>query len=151
KALLQAKVKAIAVRSTVTGVYVNVRTRDGDPYYYDIQWDALVQARGGWILANESDLLYVSKIGLTAGARYNLTMPLYTTGDDNPNGPTQRLGFLLAHTFYDRPEKRFNKPTLIVLAQWWLQHRYRTGQDIHQAVPWVVLGFRFEGDLWKKK
>jgi hypothetical protein len=64
-----------------------------------------------------------------------------------PNGPTHRIGPAVLHTFYDKPERRFNRPTLIVLIQWWARHRWRTGVDVHPAVPYLVVGFLFEGDL----
>ena len=42
------------------------------------------------------------------------------------------------------------KPTLYLLAQWWVKHRYRTGQEVSQGLPMIVLGFSFTGDLWKR-
>ena len=64
-----------------------------------------------------------------------------------PNGPTHRVGPALLYTIFDRPDLRFNKPTLILLMQWWAKSRYRTGQDVSAGIPYFVLGFRFEGDL----
>ena len=71
----------------------------------------------------------------------------------------QRLGLFAAYTFHDRGPSRFNKPTLIVIASWYLDHRYRTGQPdalpaggvaddyVSRAFPYVVVGFAFESDL----
>ena len=36
---------------------------------------------------------------------------------------------------------------LILNVAWYLQHRYRTGAEVSQAVPYVVLGFAFQSDL----
>jgi hypothetical protein len=35
----------------------------------------------------------------------------------------------------------------VLITSWYLKHRYRTGQDVSQAVPYVVLGFAFTSDL----
>ena len=42
----------------------------------------------------------------------------------------------------------FNNPTAILIVNWWLEHPYRTGQEVSQAVPYIVLGFAFNGDIW---
>ena len=68
----------------------------------------------------------------------------------NPYGAVPVIGPLLAYTFKDRPKKRFMRPTLYLLAQWWVKHRYRTGQEINQGLPLIVLGFSFNGELLKK-
>ncbi|MGB1275091.1 MAG: hypothetical protein ACPG77_05020 [Nannocystaceae bacterium] len=150
--LLQGKVGPVVVRNELLFAYVNYSFNNAtDTTWYDIQYDIL-QPKVGWTLRNESDILYLSKFGLTAGLRHTLTHVLGYPGFEgiNPNGPTSRLGPLLAYTFYDRPEKKFNKPTLLLIAQWWLQHRYRAGQAHSQALPQIVLGFSFSGELWKK-
>lgn len=59
-----------------------------------------------------------------------------------------RLGPLFAWQFAQEPPgRRFNQPTLFVLAQWWLQHPYRTGEEQSAALPLIGLGFAFNGDL----
>ena len=45
---------------------------------------------------------------------------------------------------------RFNNPTLLVILNWWVKHRWRTGQDVTQALPYIVVGFKFDGELWRK-
>ena len=79
---------------------------------------------------------------------------------------------LLAYSFYDRPGTRFNKPTILLIAQWHLLQPWRTGKDVTQAdrpairdplatesaitrgvtqaLPTIVIGFAFNGDLWGK-
>ena len=42
----------------------------------------------------------------------------------------------------------FEKPTLLLIANWYLSHRWRTGADVTQAFPYLALAFRFEGTLW---
>lgn len=37
------------------------------------------------------------------------------------------------------------------MAQWWLLHRFRTGEDVTQAYPYIAIAFRVEGDLFRSK
>ena len=53
----------------------------------------------------------------------------------------------LAYTFHDREDLRFNAPTLVLISQWFVSHRYRTGQEVNQGIPWVALAFQFKGIL----
>jgi len=152
-ALLQAKAGPIAVRDNLKGYYTDFKLRDGGNVFYDQTLDILVPD-GGWSLTNDLDLLYLFKFGLKVGGRYTLTQAFYKdrhfqSGEPitKPNGPTHRIGPAVLYTIYDKPERRFNKPTIILLSQWWARHRYRTGADVNGAVPYVVLGFLFEGDL----
>lgn len=152
-ALLQAKAGPIAVRDNVKGYYNDFKLRDGGKVYYDQMLDIMVPDRG-WALSNDLDVLYLFDNGLKLGARYTVTHAFYKDrhfqeGEPvtQPNGPTHRIGPAILYTFYDKPQRRFNKPTLIVLSQWWARHRYRTGADVSPAVPYLVIGFLFEGDL----
>jgi hypothetical protein len=165
-ALLQLKFGPVAVRNELIAYHNNIRMpsdADGKPYdvFYDLRHDVLVPARGWW-LTNDSDLLFVTKFGLAAGVRNSLVHVFYPAaafepGDDasgNPNTPMDRLGPIFSYTVYDRPERRFNKPTLFLAAQWWLQHRYRaqgTAGPVNQAIPLVLLGFAFSGELVRSK
>lgn len=163
-ALFQIKIKSIAVRNEVTFFHNNIRMPTGSDVFYDLRHDTLVPGRG-WFLTNDSDLLFVTKFGLTAGVRNSLVHVFYPStvygpGEDisvNPNTPMDRLGPLLAYTIYDKPERRFNKPTILFAAQWWIKHRNR-GQgggnqfdQVHQGIPLFLLGFSFSGDLVKSK
>lgn len=152
-ALLQAKVGRIAMRDNVKFYYADYDLRAGDTVSYDQTLDIVVPNKG-WTMTNDLDLLYLFDFGLTLGARYTLTQAFYQARHfqpaeplSRPNGPTHRVGPALLYTFFDRPDKRFNKPTLIVLMQWWAAHRFRTGQDVSAAVPYLAIGFRFEGDI----
>ncbi len=152
-ALLQAKVKNVAVRDNLKFYWADYDLRDGDTVYYHQTLD-LPQPDRGWTLTNDADLLYLFDFGLTVGVRYTLTHAFYqarhfqaSEPQSMPNGPTHRIGPAVLYTFFDRPDKRFNKPTLIVLTQFWAKHRFRTGQDVSAAVPYLVIGFRFTGDI----
>ena len=63
------------------------------------------------------------------------------------NQATERVGPIVAYTFYDEPGGRVNRPTLIGILNWHTQHPYRTGQDVTQALPYIVVGYQVSGDL----
>ncbi|MGB1698580.1 MAG: hypothetical protein ACPHRO_01420, partial [Nannocystaceae bacterium] len=185
--LLQAKVRSLAIRNDLNFYRTDVDLKDNngfdgkDDVFYYIQDDIMIAAHG-WHLTNDTDVLYLSKFGLTAGLRTTVTKAFYPAdvflpgeSTDDPNGPTVRMGPLLAYTFYDKPEKkkRFNKPTFLLITQWWVKHRYRTGAafnygesisvdsegnkvavgslgDSIPAMPWFVLGFAFQGELFAR-
>ncbi len=152
--LLQAKIGRVAVRDNLKAYYADLKLRDQDTVYYDQTLDIL-EPDEGWALTNDADLIYLFDFGLKIGARHTLTHAFYQArhflpGEpvSRPNSPTHRIGPAALFTFYDRPDRRFNKPTLILLAQWWVRHRWRTGVDTHAAIPYTALAFAFEGDLW---
>lgn len=130
----------------------------GDRVFYDPVIDIVAPNRG-WTVTNDLDLGYTLDLGrgrgLEVAGRYTLTHAFYGArhylfGQPylQPNGPTMRVGPALFYTFFNRPDRRFNRPTLALLAQWWVRHRYRTGADVSAGVPYVVLAFLFEGVLW---
>jgi hypothetical protein len=103
-------------------------------------------------------VLYVSDFGLVAGLRHTKTDAWYqrsdVSDDGEPlpaadNGPMHRLGPFLAYTLFSDPGAAFDRPTALIIVNWWLTHRYRTGEDVSQAIPYVVAGFTFYGDLWR--
>jgi hypothetical protein len=152
-ALLQAKVGNVVFRSNFRFAYVDMELRAGDTVYYDILYDILAPGRG-WLLVNDTDLLYQTSFGLTAGVRYSAGHAFYEDselppGAENRNAPIQRVGPFLAYTFFRKEgNARFNNPTVVLLVQWWLSHRYRTGADVSQGVPLLGIAFLFNGELW---
>lgn len=168
-ALLQAKLGRVAVRDNVIFYYIDLRLREDpvtgreDPVVYSQTIDMLMPDEG-WTMTNDADFLYLFDFGLTLGARYTYTLPFYRDSDflpgestENPNGPTHRVGPAVlyqppkwsakAAARHNHSRKRWRKPTAILLVQWWAQHRFRTGVDSHAAIPYLVLGLRFEGDF----
>ena len=70
-------------------------------------------------------------------------------GDDSEADQwTQRLGPLIARSF--KGSRTFRKPTVYALPQWWLKHNYRTGAETNQAIPQLVIGLGWSGDLLAK-
>ena len=152
-ALLQGKVKNVAIRDNPKFYWFDFNLREGDRTFYNQTIDMMVGDRG-WAMTNDLDLLYLFDFGLTVGARYTVTQAFYRDEHFAPdeettnlNGPTHRIGPALIYSFYNRPDQRFNQPSLVLLAQWWAKHRYRTGQEVSTAIPYFVLAFTFKGDL----
>jgi hypothetical protein len=153
-ALLQAKVRHVALRNQLKFFWSKLKLREGETVYFDFANDILTPNEG-WVLTNDTDLLWVFDVPVVFGVRHTLTHAFYTQDDflpgepvSQPNGPTSRLGPAVVWTIFDRPGARFNRPSIIVLAQWWVRHRWRTGEQVHGALPYAVIGFQFEGDLW---
>lgn len=58
-----------------------------------------------------------------------------------------RVGPFLGYTFFREDGRAFNNPTVFILVQWWLKHRFRTGVDTSQALPVLGAGFQITGDF----
>lgn len=154
RAQLLGKVGPIVIRNTTVFQRGEMKINAGDRLYYNPRIDALVPD-GGWAMANDTDVVWLTKFRLIAGVRFSVVHAFYRDGDyrpgesrDNPSMPVMRVGPLLAYIFYDKPERWFNKPTILMIVNWHLKHRYRTGADVSTAIPYFVLGFRFSGELW---
>ena len=150
---LQVKVWNIALRTNYRAVWQQMDLRGNDTVFYDVMYDVLAPETG-WLHTTDTDLLYVNDGPFTVGIRHTWLAVQYQEENflngestDTENTPLHRLGPLFAYKFNNRSMTRFNQPTVFVLANWWLQHRYRTGQEISQALPYVVIGFSFNGNL----
>jgi hypothetical protein len=156
RAQLAAKAGPIVIRNDTNFFRQSLELRSDERLFYNVRTDVLAP-NNGWSVTNDTDLVYLSDKGLIAGARLSVLHAFYRDADfpagssDNPNTPSVRLGPLFAYIFHDEPGTLFNRPTLLLLTGFWLAHRYRTGEDTSQAVPYVVLGFRCEGDLWSSR
>ncbi|NUP11398.1 MAG: hypothetical protein HOW73_35580 [Polyangiaceae bacterium] len=153
RAIALAKVGPIVIRDDLLFTFSKLELMPGDTVYYNPRFDVLAPNEG-WFLHNDSDVVYMSDFGLLAGARASVTHAFYDdkimgTSASEDNVPMFRLGPILAYTIFDTPGAAFNKPTFIASAQWWLQHRFRTGEDVHQGIPYAIVAFRFEGDLFR--
>ena len=118
------------------------------------------------MISNDADLLYLHDFKdwtgtfrgarLTIGARYTMVKPFYSRGDFAPtdfsareNNDHHRVGPLVAFTFFDHGFETFNRPTALVLVNWYADHRFRTGQDVNGAIPYFVLGLAAQTDFLK--
>lgn len=149
--LLQLKVGPVAMRSNTRLFRFDLRLREGDRLFYEPVLDVALP-NGGWGLTNDTDVLYLGGLpGLALGARYSGSGGFFGAEHgplDVANArPIHRVGPFVAYTFFDDERQTFNAPTVVVLAQWFLQHPYRTGQDVPAALPWIAVGFQARGIL----
>ena len=157
--LLQLKVGPIVARSRAFLGWFDMQLQRGDRVWYEATLDTAVPGKG-LMFANDLDLLYQLKLGtatLNMGSRYTVVAPLYSAEQILPTeslgslrNDHQRLGAIIAYTLYDDGYTAFNKPTIVLISSWYLQHRYRMGQDVSGKLPYVVLGFAFQSDFWPK-
>jgi len=165
--MLQLKFGKIALRSLLQLDYWNADIRSGDVAFYEPTFDTLLPDQG-WTMSTDTDLLYVTGTGLAAGLRHTYVRPFYNdkhfTGmaDENAydgKNAHHRLGFFGAYTIKDNGPSTFNKPTLILIVSFYLEHKYRAGEpdtlgpgedagDFRtRAFPYFIAGFAFESDF----
>jgi hypothetical protein len=136
----------VAVRSTFQGLRFDLGGHADGTWFYDQLSDRLAPDEG-WILLNDADLLYLSG-PMRLGVRHSWSDTATAGGGPDAAMAYHRVGPLFAWQFTDHdPGTRFNQPTLFVLAQTWLQHPYRTGDEQPQGLPLIAVGFAFNGDL----
>ena len=159
-ATLQLKLGPIAARSQFRAVHSNYKVERDDRVFYDQIVDTLVP-NNGWYLTNDVDVFYLhdfdESFQLALGVRYTYTHAFYNgshyepaelaLGVPLPDNDIHRLGPIVAFRLDSDPGARFDNPTIMLLAQWHLQHRWRTGADVTVGLPYIALGFLFRGDL----
>lgn len=153
----------IALRNKICMAYNRMSTRDStglegsdDTVWYNSSLDTLLPAKG-WTLQNKLDVLLMTRIRLTIGVGYTVVRPIYKDSDfrtvaqanayDNDNGH-QRIGPIIAYTFFNRAYTRFNRPTVLFIANWYLKHKWRRGKETSAALPYMLLAFAFQSDFW---
>jgi hypothetical protein len=163
--MLMMKFGKVALRALAMFDYWSFKTRNATAYEPTL--DTLLPDNG-WTVSTDTDLLYVTDKGLAAGLRHSWVKPMYSTKHfadaadeaayDGANAH-QRLGLFAAYTLHDRGPSRFNKPTIILIVSWYLQHKYRAGEPSvldpghdaddyrSRAFPYFVAGFAFESDF----
>jgi hypothetical protein len=148
-ALLQAKVWRIAARAQLRASLQNMDLREGDTSYYDGAID-IMREDATWAITHDADLLFLAG-ALKVGVRHSLVHTFYSdelAAGTEDNAPTQRIGPAVVLTlFQDRPGAAWNEVSLALLAQWWLQHRYRTGEDTSQGIPYALVALIQRGDV----
>lgn len=149
----QARAGPLVLRDMARAVRGSYGLGEGDRIYYDPFYD-VGAPNDGWFLVNDVDVLWQGLDGkLLAGARYTWTNPFYSAAQGDPAGTQvtdnvmHRVGPFLAYTFKSEDGARLNNPTMFLLVQWWVKHRFRTGADSPQAVPLVGAGFQITGDF----
>lgn len=139
---VQYKVANVVIRNTSLVRLFNLQGIEGGQFY-DQTLD-VVAPYESWVLQNDSDVLYwdTDKTWIV-GARYT-----YTTVFGQAESDIQRVGPMFAYKPEEKkPGGAFANPTIFVLTQFHLQHDYRAGQEMTQAVPYFAVGFSFTGAL----
>ena len=130
--------------------WTSMALKSGDRWYFQPRVDLLVQNKG-WYLADDADVGFITPFGLNVLARTSIFHAFYTdvdTATKRLNTPSLLFGPMLTYQFFDRAQASYNKPTLILYTAWWLRNRYRSGTEVGGGVPFVLLAFKFEGDIW---
>jgi hypothetical protein len=150
QAVLKAKAGPIALLNELSFHYFDISLRHAGRLLYVNLFDTLAPDEG-WTVVNSGHLFYMTDFGLVAGIRHTLVHALYPEHlldqRGNPNTPNHRLGPMLAWVL-SSGTTTFQNPTVIGILNWWINSRYRSGQRVHNAVPYGVIAFQFEGDLW---
>ena len=141
---VQAKVGPIAVRNTTLGARYNLAVDAGDVAFVDQIFDAMIPTKG-WTIQNDTDVLYVAG-RFSGGLRWTHLAPQLDSEEARQRAQIDRLGPLLSYRIVEDRGSGFDAATLFLLPQWHLRHPYRAGQEVSQAIPYVVLGFGFVGD-----
>jgi hypothetical protein len=154
-ATFQTKVWNVLIRDQAKLVRGVLKLKEGQRIYYDQYFD-VGAPNGGWFFTNDFDLLYQALDNhLMVGARYTFTNPFYEerhydpADDSRPNNAMHRVGPFVGYNFKMQDGAAFNNPTVFLLVQWWVVHRFRTGLDTPQALPLLGVGFQITGDFLK--
>lgn len=148
-AQLQGKVGPIAIRNTFRALKMWVDLRDDDRVFYSPLLDYMMED-GGLAIFNNFDIVYVlDEIPLVLGLRHHVMWSHYSPGlaAQDPNGPAQRAGPLVVWPFLSNPEGAVTSGRAIFLVNWYIDHKYRAGQESSQLLPYIAGALVFEGDL----
>lgn len=150
---LRAKLGPLIIRTRFKASYIDVPLDHGDTVFYEQYFDLLLPSQG-WFFLNDLDVLATLGPHLILGARHSfaaVSFPddAYRAGEPTKttSTPTHRIGAVVAWRFFDDPGAAFNQPTVLLLVQWYVKHRWRTGVDVDQAIPYIALAFAFSGEL----
>jgi len=152
-ATLQGVLGPIAVRNTTRALRFFADLHGSDRVFYDPILDVVVY-KDGWVGQNETDVVYLGTSNFVVGLRYTLTIAWYPSDayspgepQDNPNTPIHKLGPVAAWQFLQSDGGAVQRGALLLTAQWYLTHRYRTGETVSGAFPFLGLALVFSGDL----
>jgi hypothetical protein len=159
----QVKVGPIVLRNRFTFEYFAIDLKGGDRVFYEPAFDTLVAGHGK-MLSDDLDLFYIHDLPaggffshgrIAAGVRYSAAKPVFDSNDFRPGedrsrerDEMQRVGPIVAFSLFDDGFSKFHEPTIVAMAQWYAAHPNRTGRDMDQAVPYLVLAFIFQSDVW---
>jgi hypothetical protein len=152
-ASLQAKIGPLFLRNAARGMYVHVNVFDGDRVVYDPVADVTVYRRG-WALQNDSEVGYFFGKRFVAGMRHTLVVAWYPSGAfaagearEVHDSPTSRLGPIASYTLFEGRGGAVDSAAVAGVAQWYIAHRFRTGEVTPAAMPLVGVALSLTGDL----
>jgi hypothetical protein len=152
-ATLQGTLGPFAARSTTRALRFFAGLHGGDTVFYDPALD-LVVYKDGWVGQNDTDVLYSWRPDLALGLRHSLTVAwypgdAYSPGElrDNPDTPISKLGPFALWRVFQSERGMVQRAEVLALAQWYLVHRYRTGETVSGAFPLLGIGLVLSGDL----
>lgn len=150
---LQARVGSVVMRNAARATLASASLHDGDRLFYDPGYDTIVY-KNGWVAQNDTDLGYEVPKTVVVGARHSLVLAVYPDGaflpgeaHHNPNTPTSRVGPFASYTLFADRGGLFDTAKLTLIAQWYIEHRFRTGQSISGAVPLAALAFTVSSEF----
>ena len=140
------------IRDKAMWGWYHAALRPGDRVLYDALLDVPV-ANGGWVFANDLDLLYrhsLSTARFAIGVRHSVVQPFYPSeASQEAANAQQRLGILVAYTLFDNQDAGFIRPTLVVNVGRYLSHRYREDVGLSAQNLFCLIGFAFQSELWR--
>lgn len=152
--VLQGKAGPILFQSDTAFVHNHVSVGEGDEVYYDLVYNML-SPRDGWLISNETDVLYKTTWGFAFGVRNGMTHAFYPAAAVAGNAaraaeitPIDYFGGLFLYELYERKRPaRVNMPAVFLMTAFWLRDPYRTGRETSPLLPFLAAGFTATGDL----
>jgi hypothetical protein len=150
--ILQARVGKWTLVVSTELIHTEMNVHPGDTVYYDLPY-AMLAPGDGWLLGNEADLTFALGPHLGLGVHHGLYHALFAHGEANAARvkeitPIECLGPILTYELSrTNGPARLKNPAVFLISSWWLRNPYRTGAEVPRAVPYVIVGVTFEGDV----
>jgi len=149
------KVGPIALLSQLKGTWFDGDLRGNDVVFYN-PLSEMMAPNNGWAIESHTNLVYLHGQKVVVGARLSILHSLFEASHYLPAEPRStplatiwRVGPIAAYTF-EPWSKWLQKPTLFVILGWYGEHPYLMGQKSSRTIPYAVLGFTFQGDLFSR-
>jgi hypothetical protein len=152
--ILQARVGGVTLVSSTELVHTAMKVHPGDTVYYDLPY-AMLAPSNGWLIGNETDVTLSLGRHLGAGVHHGIYHAIYSEDAAVGAGtrarvitPIECLGPIVTYEFSrTNGPSRLKNPAVFLISSWWLRNPYRTGAEVPRAIPYVIFGLTFEGDL----
>lgn len=146
KTIFEMQLGAFAISNEFEIHRMDVALREGDQYFYSSRWDT-VFPNHGWGFANFLNLIVFTKSKFLIGLRYEVTKPFIKNHWFDNFELHQRLGLLWGYPLIKRQRGWLREVLGLGSVQWWLAHPYRTGREVSQLVPYVIMGISMNGGI----